>query len=192
MSFLADAAATPEVDALYADDLREPGFVMNLTRTWAHQPALMQQLFELAGASARAAGLSARERGILITACASTRGDSYCSIAWGAKLATVADAETAAGILRGDDAGLSAAELVLARWARQVAADANATKDADVQALRDAGYSDPQILAITLYLGLRMAFSTVNDALGAAPDAQYRTLAPQAVLDAVVYGRPIA
>jgi len=36
-----------------------------------------------------------------------------------------------------------------------------------------------------------VAFSTVNDALGARPDAQILDLAPQAVLDAVDYGRPV-
>ncbi|NUT31562.1 MAG: hypothetical protein HOV79_00665 [Hamadaea sp.] len=192
MSFLADAVATPETDAMYADDLREPGFVMNLTHVWAHQPELQTLLFQLIGRSAKDAGLSVRERGILTTACASTRGDSYCSIAWGAKLAKAADADTAAGVLSGDDSLLSPAEQALAAWARKVAADPNGTSAADVQTLRDAGYADAQIVAITVYLGLRMAFSTVNDALGAAPDAEYRTLAPEAVLDAVTFGRPLA
>jgi hypothetical protein len=37
-----------------------------------------------------------------------------------------------------------------------------------------------------------MAYSTVNDALGARPDAQFRSATPPAVLAAVKYGRPIA
>jgi len=38
----------------------------------------------------------------------------------------------------------------------------------------------------------RMAFSTVNDALGAQPDAQLAAAAPVPVLAAVSYGRPPA
>jgi len=38
---------------------------------------------------------------------------------------------------------------------------------------------------------MRIAFSTVNGALGACPDATFRSTAPQAVLDAVTFGRPI-
>lgn len=45
--------------------------------------------------------------------------------------------------------------------------------------------------AITVFVALRIAFSTVNDALGASPDAALRSTAPKAVLDAVTFGRPI-
>jgi hypothetical protein len=60
-----------------------------------------------------------------------------------------------------------------------------------VQVLRDAGYSDPQIFAITTFVALRIALATVNDALGVGPDAEFRSTAPEAVLDAVTFGRPI-
>ncbi|MEP7026146.1 MAG: hypothetical protein ABJB47_20555, partial [Actinomycetota bacterium] len=65
------------------------------------------------------------------------------------------------------------------------------TSETDVQALRDAGYGDPEIFAITAFVALRIAFSTVNDALGARPDAAFRSTAPPAVLDAVTFGRPM-
>jgi len=38
---------------------------------------------------------------------------------------------------------------------------------------------------------MRMAFSTVNNALGAHPDHQFRTAAAPQVLASVDYGRPI-
>jgi hypothetical protein len=79
----------------------------------------------------------------------------------------------------------------MAAWARRVARDPNGTSAADVAGLRLAGFSDADIFAMTVFVALRVAFSTVNDALGARPDAQYRSLAPAAVLDAVTYGRPI-
>jgi hypothetical protein len=53
------------------------------------------------------------------------------------------------------------------------------------------GFSDGQIFAMTTYVALRIAFSTVNDALGVRPDADYRSSAPDKVLDAVTFGRPI-
>jgi hypothetical protein len=62
---------------------------------------------------------------------------------------------------------------------------------ADVQALRDDGFADADIFAMTVYVALRIALSTVNDALGVRPDAEYLTMAPAAVRDAVTYGRPI-
>lgn len=79
----------------------------------------------------------------------------------------------------------------MAAWARKVARDPNATTPADIQALRDAGLDDQQIFAITTFVALRLAFSTVNDALGAQPDAQLaQSLSPE-VREAVTWGRPV-
>jgi hypothetical protein len=72
-----------------------------------------------------------------------------------------------------------------------VAADPNATTADDVQALRDAGFDDRQIFAITSYVALRVAFSTVNDALGAQPDEQLGAIVPDEVRAAVDFGRPV-
>ena len=93
-------------------------------------------------------------------------------------------------VAAGDDDRLSPDEQAMARWARKVARGPNHTTDADVQELRDAGFSEAHIFAMTAYVALRIAFSTVNDALGARPDAALRSTAPEAVLEAVAYGRP--
>jgi hypothetical protein len=79
----------------------------------------------------------------------------------------------------------------MARWARRIARDPGRTSVADVAELRQAGFSDSDIFAMTAFVALRVAFSTVNDALGVRPDGEFRSEAPTAVLDAVTYGRPI-
>jgi len=191
-SFLAAPAQTPAARELYDEDVHDLGYVMNLTRLWAHVPSEHEALFRLVDASSRAAGLSVRERGVLVTAMASKLGDSYCAFSWGAKLTNVADARLAAGVLAGTDERLPARDQALALWARRVTCDPNATTASDLDDLRAAGYSDQQIAAITLYLGLRIAFSTVNDALGAAPDRQLAELVADEVREAVTWGRPAA
>ena len=45
---------------------------------------------------------------------------------------------------------------------------------------------------ITTFVALRLAFATVNDALGAQPDAELAAGAPPAVAAAVTFGRPVA
>ncbi len=189
-SFLAAPGHTPEVRRLYDEDAEDLGYVMNASRLWGHLPSEHEGLFELIGAATHAAHLSVRERGILVTAMASTLGDSYCALAWGGKLTRAADAGIATGVLAGTDDGLSPTELALARWARRVTADPNATVSEDVDELRQVGYDDAQILAITLYVALRIAFSTVNDALGASPDPELGASLPGVVRDAVTWGRP--
>jgi uncharacterized peroxidase-related enzyme len=188
--FLPVVETTPEVQGLYDEDIEESGYVMNVSRLWARQPATLDALFDLMGHVVRPASLSFRQRGILVTTRASTLGDAYCSLAWGKKLSTDAGPETTAGVLRGTDDDLDPSERALASWARQVTRDPNATSTADVQGLRDAGFDDAQIFAITVFVGLRIAFSTVNDALGSRPDHELGEAVPAQVLEAVTFGRP--
>ncbi|HET6663090.1 MAG TPA: hypothetical protein VFG94_02480 [Acidimicrobiales bacterium] len=192
VSFLADPSPSPDGQRLFDDDVQGMGYVMNLSRVWAHDPAALDGLSDLLGHVTHAGSLTYRQRGILVTSCASALGDSYCSLAWGTKLSAEAGADVAESVLRGDDERLDDSERALARWARQLARDPNATTAADVQALRDAGFDDAQIFAATVYVALRIAFSTVNDALGVRPDRQLGVDAPAEVQAAVTFGRPIA
>ena len=187
--FLGVAPDSEGARGLFDFDVSVHGFVMNASRLWAHQPQLHDELFDLIGASAAAVGLSMRHRGILVSATAATCGDSYCSLAWGARLAAETSGALAAAVLRGDDDGLTQADRALATWARGVVDHPNDLTAADVEPLRAAGFGDAQIVAITLFVALRMAFSTINDALGARPERALVEHAPPDVVAAVTYGR---
>ena len=189
--FLPEVDITPEVAALFAEDVEDLGYVMNASRVWAQHPAAVDHLFGLLDMVTELGALTFRQRAALVLGAASTLGDAYCSMAWGGKLATKAGAEVAAAVIRGDDSALDPVEQALASWARKVAADPNGTSPADVQALRDAGLDDRQIFAATVYAAGRIAFSTVNDALGALPDAALADGLPAEVRSAVTYGRPV-
>jgi uncharacterized peroxidase-related enzyme len=188
--FLDEPEPDEGAQQLFDADTDSMGWVMNVSRLWAWQPESQHALFDLLRSVSD--GFSMRQRAVLVAACASTFGDSYCSMAWGGKLAKESDTETAVGVLTGSDEGLTPAERAMARWARSVAADPNATTQSDVDELRSAGFSDADIFAMTAFVGLRIAFSTVNDALGAQPDAELRGFSPPEVIAAVDFGRPIA
>jgi uncharacterized peroxidase-related enzyme len=192
VGFLRVPDTTADAQKLYDEDLAELGYVMAVSRLWAYQPAAMSGLFDLARQVNSGVGLTLRQRAILVTACAAAFGDSYCSLVWGGRLADASDARTAASVVNGVDEGLSGSEQALAGWARKVAREPSRTTVEDVRPLREAGFSDPEIFTITVFVALRLAFSTVNDALGLRPDAALRTTAPAAVRDAVTFGRPIA
>ncbi len=191
VGFLTVPETSEQIQRLYDDDLDKLGFVMNASQLWAHDPAAHDALFDLINDVVQSSSLTFRQRGILVSACASTLGDSYCSLAWGGRLAGAAGADVAGSVLRGDDDLLDDSDRALARWARRVTRDPNATTASDVDALRAAGFTDAQIFAITTFLGLRIAFSTVNDALGARPDRELDESAPAAVRKAITYGRPV-
>jgi alkylhydroperoxidase family enzyme len=100
-----------------------------------------------------------RQRSIVISACASSVGDSYCSLVWGAKLAGFTDSRVAASVLLGDDAGLDPDEQVLARWARSVSTSPSDTTAQHIEELRATGRIDRQIFALTLFVAMRAAFA---------------------------------
>jgi alkylhydroperoxidase family enzyme len=189
IGFLDLPLVTSEAQVLFDEDIAEDGYVMNVSKLWAYNPALVTGLFDLMGDAISEHKLSFRQRGILVAACASTLGDSYCSLAWGTKLAGVSDPDVAAGVISGVDEGLTDAERALASWARKVAKDPNGTTTEDVEVLRSAGFNDAQVFAITAFVALRLAFSTVNDALGVGPDPALRATAPRQIVDAIGFGR---
>jgi uncharacterized protein YciW len=189
--FIDEPDPSPERQALYEDDIKDLGYVMNLTRAWAWIPAINDGLFGILDRAAQIGDLSYRDKGILITAMASRMGDSYCSLAWGTRLAEATDAATAAAVIVGQPSeSMTVRDVALASWARKLADDPNSTTQDDVDDLRGAGLSDQQIVAVTAYVALRVAFSTVNDAIGAAPDHERAEAAPPEVASAISFGRP--
>ena len=176
--------------ALYSRDVDDDGYVSNFSRLWAWRPDVFNAFFSLRNLLNEQAGLSLRERSVLVCATAANLRDSYCALAWGATLASESNPMTAAAVLQDKEApDLTAREKALATWAGQVVRDPNAIMADDVGRLRAAGLTDQEIFDVTVFIALRLAFSTVNDALGAGPDLQLAAAAPAAVRDAVVYGR---
>jgi len=188
--FLTEPEPSPERQALYDEDIDSTGYVMNLTRAWAWAPTLLPRVFDLMDDAAAAGGLTFRDKGILTTAMTRVLGDSYCALAWGNRLVSATDVATAAEVARGGSpSSLSPRDLEMAAWAGKLAADPNSTTQSDVDRLRAVGFTDESILAMTVYVSLRIAFSTVNDAVGAAPDVELIAKVPSELDAAIDFGR---
>jgi uncharacterized peroxidase-related enzyme len=190
--FIAEPPQSDEVAAAYERDTKSDGYVMNLTRLWAWRDDVQVAFQQLRTKLMSESTLGKREMAVLVCAAASTLRDAYCSIAWGSRLAAQADPATAAAVLKGTDApALTERERALAEWARKVVARPNGTTVEDVADLKRAGLTDKEILEATVFIAFRVAFSTVNDALGAQPDAKLAGAAPGDVRAAVDFGRRI-
>jgi uncharacterized peroxidase-related enzyme len=186
--FLLAPESSEAVERFYKSSADAQGFLMNLMAAWAWRPDVFESFAALRDQLTSNSALSKREQAVLVCATASQLQDSYCSLAWGKKLS--AEAGAAVAVLAGSKgAGLTARDRALADWARKVVANPNSTTPDDVQALRAAGLDDRAIFEATVFIAFRLAFSTVNDALGAAPDWQLVRTAPQEVNAAVTYGR---
>jgi uncharacterized peroxidase-related enzyme len=188
--FLLAPESSEAVERFYKSSADAQGFLMNLMAAWAWRPDVFESFAALRDQLTSNSTLSKRDQAVLVCATASQLQDSYCSLAWGKKLSAKAGAASAAAVLAGSEgAGLTARDRALADWARKVVANPNSTTRDDVQALGAAGLDDRAIFEATAFIAFRLAFSTVNDALGAAPDWQFVRAAPQEINAAVTYGR---
>ena len=191
--FLSKPSDSEKRSALYARDRADDGYVANLTCLWAWRPDVYDAFVKLRALVTDPSALSMRVRATLVCATAATVGDSYCALAWGTRLAAETDANTAALVLQRKEAPeRTARENALAMWAQKVMREPNAITADDVEALRSVGIADQEIFSATAFVALRLAFSTVNDALGARPDRELAASAPAVVRNAVVYGRSVA
>jgi uncharacterized peroxidase-related enzyme len=191
--FLSAPPESEDTARTYGSSQEDAGFVMNYTRAWAWRTDVFEGFMTLRHQLTDGSALSKRELAVLVCATASELGDSYCALAWGKTLAQATDPSSAAAVLQGRTTPeLSAREHALAGWARKVVSNPNATTAADVSGLRTVGLSDREIAEATLFIALRLAFSTVNDALGVNPDWQLAASVPPQVSEAVTFGRSVA
>jgi uncharacterized peroxidase-related enzyme len=182
---LRPAAPSAEFDEQARAEHERLGFVMNATKLWAHLPHAKQSLFDLMELAVGGASLTYRQRAVLVTATATSLGDPYCSLAWGSRLVDAAGVEVATKVVRQQQHLLDDADRVLADWAQKVVDERTTTTVHDVDPLRAAGFSDDQIFAITVFIAMRVAFSMVNNSLGARPDDELVERAPDELLDAI-------
>jgi len=68
-----------------------------------------------------------------------------------------------------DHAGLTQAEVALLEYVKKVTESASKTKPDDVQSLRDAGWTEPQIAEAVYITALFAFFNRVADAFGIPP-----------------------
>ena len=148
------------------------GFAPNLYKLIGNSPAALEGTLDLSGALAKGA-LDAKTRERLALAIANVNGCDYCNAAHTAigKGLRLDEAEIAANREgRSNDAKADAAAV----FARKVALNRGEVTDADVEAVRNAGYSDAELVEIVAHVALNTLTNYVNDVFGtpiAFPDA---------------------
>ena len=186
-----EEAAEGRVAERYDEDLRDDGYVWNLTKVFVQRPEVLDAWRALSGSIKAAMGLQRYELATL--AAARQLRSSYCCLAHGKVLRDrLFDAETVRNIAVDQHAaGLSEADVAAMDFAERVAADATSITAEYIDELRSVGLSDLEILDVALAAAARCFFSKVLDAMGIEPDAAYRSLEPD-LRDALTVGRPIA
>lgn len=157
---------------MYASDLAADGFVFGHTRAMALNPEAHAAFEALVRAVVPSIGVRVFELATLGAA----RGirSSHCLLAHGRKTlrAGVMDEHQLTRLGRDyRDADLDAADVAVMAYAEKLSTDAAAMTDADSQALRDVGFTDRQIVDITLAAAVRNYFSRALLALAVPLDA---------------------
>jgi uncharacterized peroxidase-related enzyme len=186
--------ATPEPETAegyvaerYRGELDDDGFVFSHTRAMAVNPEALQAFEALTRAIAPSIGIRTYE--LVTLAAAGALKSPHCLLAHGRKTlrADALDEDQLARVARDfTDAGLDDKDVVAMRYAVKASTDAAAMTDADSQELRDAGYSDRQIVDITLAAAARNYFSRallalsvpVDDVPGLSPRVTEALLSP--------------
>ena len=141
---------------------RSLGSVPNLFRLVANSPAALKGYLALSGAVASSTlDPKTQERVALVVA--EQNGCDYCLSAHtylGRNVATLDDAEITAN-RNGSSNDMQAAAAV--RFAAQLVRSRGHLADADVQAVKAAGYSDAQIVEIVLAVALNTFTNYVNE-----------------------------
>jgi uncharacterized peroxidase-related enzyme len=153
------AASRPLLDAVN----KQLGVVPNLMKMLASSPAALGGYLNLNGALAKGTlGPKTGER--IALAIAEINGCGYCLAAHtylGKNAAKLDDAEIAANRNgRSNDAKADAA----VRFASTVALERGHVSDAAVQAVKNAGYSDAEVMEIVVHVALNTLTNYVNEA----------------------------
>jgi len=183
-----DPAPGPLAD-LFAADRRTWGYLPNLATTFGARPDVYAAWRSLNGAIK--SGMPARRYEVATLAAALELRSSYCSLAHGAILAAEhLGEEEVVALTAGVLDGLSPEDAAVVTLAALIVRDAPGVTAEDLVPLRAAGFDDDEIFAVILAVGARCFFSTVLDATGTPPDAEFENL-PARLRDALTVGRPL-
>ncbi|MEV4513419.1 peroxidase-related enzyme [Dactylosporangium sp. NPDC049525] len=187
-----EAQAGDDVTRQFAADRARHGYVANYTRVFALRPAVLDAWAGLNGAIK--AGMDHRRYELATLAAARRLRSSYCALAHGALLRQrYFDAATLHRVaVDHHDASLDPVDVAVMDFAEKVAGDPTAVTAADVETLRCHGLGDMEIFDIALTAAARCFFSTVVDAVGAEPDAEYRSSLEPELRQVLTVGRAIA
>jgi uncharacterized peroxidase-related enzyme len=151
-------AAQPLLEAVK----KQLGIVPNLFRVVGNSPAALEGYLGLNGALGKGV-LDARTRERIALAVAEINGCDYCLSAHtylGKNIAKLDDAELAANREGGSSDAKANAAL---RFATKVVRERGHVSDADVRAVKEAGYDDAQVIEIVLHVALNTLTNYVNE-----------------------------
>jgi len=183
--------AEGDVLAMYERQEDHWGYVPDYAKVFCHRPALMERWGKMLAEIKRP--VDARRFELVTFAVALELRHSACSLAHGVALARIVGKKAVMALAGGEHpAGISAAEMAIVQFARNIARDASRITSGEVAALKEIhGQSDEDIFDIVAIAAGRCFFTKVLDALGSEPDIGFMQLDDD-LRRALTVGRPIS
>jgi uncharacterized peroxidase-related enzyme len=176
---ISEAAAEGKLKDIYDGDRKNYGYVPNHASLFSERPEVLEAWRVFQGSIRK--HLRLRDYELVTMAAAQALHCRYCLLAHGAVLFkngfTVDDLR--ALLTDYHNAGLTPREVAMMDFAHKIATNAYQMAQADTDALKAHGFTDAEILDITMTATIRSYFSQTLEALGAQPDAAYDELAAQ-------------
>lgn len=172
---IAEADATGSVAEIYAAQKGKLGFVMEATQCLTARPDLLPAYTEFYKKILDGFTLTMREWRLITLIAAKHIPSTYCSHVYSKQLIEHLGSKEKVLAVQRDfrNAGLAAKDVAMLAYAEKVTNDAASITQADIEGLRAAGFSDPQISDIALCAAFRNFVSRFFDAMGAGTEAAF-------------------
>jgi uncharacterized peroxidase-related enzyme len=172
---IAEKDATGKVAEIYAAQKAKQGIVMEAIQCLTVRPDLLPAYMEFYKKILDGFTLTMREWRLITLIAAKHIPSTYCSHVYSRQLVEHLGSKEAVLAVQRDfrNAGLPARDVEMLAYAEKITKDASQVTQADIDRLRAAGFSDPQIADIALCAGFRNFVSRYFDATGAGTEAAF-------------------
>jgi uncharacterized peroxidase-related enzyme len=170
-----EADATGTIADIYAAQRARLGFVMSASQCLTTRPDFLPAYTAFIEQMRNGFSLGMRAWRLITLIAAKEVPSTYCSFVYAQQLVEDLGSRQAVVAVQRDfrNAGLPAKDVAMLAYAEQVAGDSTSVTQADIDALRAAGFSDLEISDIAFCAAFRCFIGRLFDALGAGPEAAF-------------------
>jgi len=167
--------ATGKIAEIYKKQKAQLGFVMDAAKCFTARPDLLPIYTDFSDRIRAGFSLGLREWRLITLVAAKHIPSTYCSHVYSKQLIDDLGSKEAVLAVQRDfrTAGLSDQDVAMLAYAEQIARDASQISQADIEGLRQVGFSDQQICDIALCASFRCFVSRFFDAMGAGTEAAF-------------------
>lgn len=172
---IAEEKATGEVAEIYNRQKAQNGFVMEASKCFTARPDLLAIYTAFVDKVRSGFSLGMREWRLITLVAARQVPSTYCSYVYSKLLIDdLGSKDKVLAVQRNfHSAGLSGKDVEMLAYAEKIARNASEVGQADIDRLRQAGFSDQQICDIALCASFRCFVGRFFDAMGAGPEAVF-------------------